>query len=844
MGNVPMKRFDGTGDGLGGVVVGRAVLSRLWKAAVGGSLALVGMLVVFSTPVLAVSGCPNEQLRGEDHSTQLPYCRAFELVGAPYKDGYEAFLGSEGLSPDGSRLIYNSIGVFAGTAGNDDVQGSIYEASRSSSGWLNKAISPPASILSFADLEDSSSDLTRTLWSAHTASQSADAQDLYVREPSGAFVRVGPEIPPSTQTAPPAPYQTTHSNQLTYAGASSDLSHIFFTLEPGSIGEVDIAWSGDETLLEAGANSLYEYTGVNNREPKLVAILNKGAIHNNSEAQLISQCGTEMGGGLFGSTYNAISSSGETVYFTVEPGECENGEGELGTGPAVKELYARVGEAETVDISEPSHEDCEKCNTGSRGPAVFEGASQDGSKAFFLSGQEGLLPGAEGSNLYEYDFKGTPHEKLVQVSGGVSAPNVRGVVRVSEDGSHVYFVAQGVLATNKNANNEEAITGDDNLYVFDSVTGTRSFIAALAAADGADWSQGDNRPVQATPDGDFLVFPSRAHLTTDDRSGAGVAQIFEYDAETGVLARVSVGQKGEYMCPETGKSEAGYNCDGNTENVNLAPIPGQTRHTITDFATQPNNNLQVSSNGSLVTFTSYDPLALGSTNSLLGTCKDAYEYRWSEKEGGIAHGNVSLVSDGQDVAVSRSECGTNTALIDPSGGDVITESTDRLVSQDTDTQRDFYDARMNRCVNEATGVVEGVATPEEANETVVCPAGEGVQGLGLAGFPAGVSRPGCTDACQGSLSLAPQLPGAGSVTQPGGGNLTAGGVVSGVKPKAAVLTRAQRLAKALTVCRKEKVKKRRRACETVAKKRYGGGKAKVGRGVSGARVKSANGRRK
>ena len=56
------------------------------------------------------------------------------------------------------------------------------------------------------------------------------------------------------------------------------------------------------------------------------------------------------------------------------------------------------------------------------------------------------------SNLYEYDFDAAAGQRVVKVTGGdgtvsVPAPELRGVVQVSPDGSHVYFVAGGVLTT-------------------------------------------------------------------------------------------------------------------------------------------------------------------------------------------------------------------------------------------------------------------------------------------------------------------------------------------------------------------------------------------------------------
>ena len=582
--------------------------------------------------------CANETLRIEDHSTSLPDCRAFELVSPPYKDGYFPFF--EAISPDGGRALFNSLGAFGGAQGNHLVEGTEYESLRTPSGWVAKAITPPASMFPYAHWEDASPDLSRTLWLARTASQTGDVEDLYVREADGSFVLVGPMLPPADDKAPHSPFASPNFGELSYTGASLDLNHVFFEIREEGEG---LVWPGDKTLPGSNPTSLYEYSGVGNSEPKLVGVNNEGSFSHNNEAEMITQCGVGLGGEASGSLYNAISSSGASVFFTANAATCG------GFGPTANEVYARVNKAETVHISEPTLEDCETCDTSSPSEGIFEGASRNGTKAFFLSEQEGLLPGAKGMNLYEYDFDGPAHNKLARVASAVSEPKIQGIARISEDGSHAYFVAAMVLATNKNGNKEEAIEGDDNLYVFDSVTGGITFIGILSSEDEEDWAIVDGgRPMQATPDGKFAVFASRAHLTSDDTSGDGVVQLFEYDAETGKLARISIGQKGAFFCSATGKTEGGYNCNGNTANTTYAPNPGSFKVASSARAIL-RDKAHISENGSTVVFESNSPLAPQAENSLSSKlCSNVYEYRWSKDEGGIANGNVSLVSDGQE----------------------------------------------------------------------------------------------------------------------------------------------------------------------------------------------------
>jgi hypothetical protein len=777
---------------------------------------------VWSTPTLA-SGCENEQLRWEDHSTVLPDCRAYELVGTPYKDGYPlAHIGE--IAANGDRMLLESFGSVAGIEGSNGFQSSVYESVRTDhSGWQVRAISPSSSVYSRFILQDKSHDLERTLWNGRKVTQSANAANLFIREPNGSIVNVGPMLPPSAESAPPGGTggpRAEGSSLLKYSGASADLSHVFFVIRPdvGEPGEVSIAWPGDTTLAHPGQGySLYEYSGLRNSEPKLVGVRNKGRLKSDAEAEMITQCGTELGfgeGGTGVDVYNAISETGEKVFFTANPGGCTNEEGKVGTGPPAGEVYARVNEEETVDISEPSHESCEECDTSSPTAATFAGASHDGSKVFFMSAQTGLLPGAAGTNLYEYDFNAPKGHRLIRVSVVASSPasesKIAGMVRVSEDGSRVYFVAEGKLVDNKNEHGIEAAEGADNLYVYDTVTGSTTFVAQLSPVDGEDWQNLDVHPAQATPNGEVLIFASSASLTPDDHSS--VVQLFEYDAATSELVRVSVGQHKEpsgYFCPIT-KTDEGYNCDGNTENTNLAPFLQTPQYQTIDYGnlrTGAGSFLEISSTGTAAIFSSNNALAPQATNSLSSEpCRNLYEYRWSNDgtPGALGKGNVFLVSDGQDLGKSNSniaagECGSpDEATMDESGKDILVESSRQLVSQDTNSQVDTYDAR------------EG------------------------GGFPSVVSRPGCAqDGCQGSLGISPSLLAAGSASQAGGGNLVPPVPQPAVKRKVKPLTRAQKLARALSACRKDANRHKRALCESQARSRYGG-KLKARKGSVGS----------
>src|SRR6202046_1114132 len=79
---------------------------------------------------------------------------------------------------------------------------------------------------------------------------------------------------------------------------------------------------------------------------------------------------------------------------------------------------------------------------------VFQTMSSDGSKVFFL----------EGGELYEFDTASDTQTDLTVGGGKAGAQVQNAVLGASEDGSYLYFVARGVLASG-------ATSGEDNLYV-------------------------------------------------------------------------------------------------------------------------------------------------------------------------------------------------------------------------------------------------------------------------------------------------------------------------------------------------------------------------------------------
>jgi hypothetical protein len=387
---------------------------------------------------------------------------------------------------------------------------------------------------------------------------------------------------------------------------------------------------------------------------------------------------------------------------------------------------------------------------------VYEGASEDGSKVFFLSEQE-LLPGATGASLYEYDFDAAnPHERLIRIASEIGS-----VPAVSVDGTRIYFESPAVLSGRANGNGETAKLGGQNLYV-DETSGAPDPVFVAQEVQGP----------HATRDGQFLVYTSGRHVAgTNDVSV--IPQLFEYDTDTGLNSRVSVGQAfgAGYDCPITHVVEERYGCDGNaTGGSYYLPYPLTEQEHLAWWPTDATSGLAVSADG-VVEFESEDAL----TPLAVAEHENVYEY---------SEGEVYLLSPGTEVAEKNLSQLSRLLGIDESGQDAFFGTTESVVPQDTNSQTSWYDAR-----------IEG-------------------------GFPAPAEAPTCLPgSCRGPSSSAPMLADLASATAAAGDNLAAPTPAPVAKPKPAAK------------CRKGFVRKKGKC---VRKAKPKAGKASRGR-VSGER---------
>jgi hypothetical protein len=734
----------------------------------------------------------------------LPDCRRYEMVTPPQKNGATigtAYSVQSQVARSGQRVIAPSTQCFAGPEScvgdrGSNSTGEQYAFTRASNGWVTHPLVPPASFETFA-------------WS----SMNADAgtmlfeipvrlgqEDFYARLSDGSLAAVGP--------------MGEHTSLQEGVVATADLSHVVYQMN----GPV---WSFDHTAAQQGA--VYEYVGTGNSTPLMVGV--SGGLGSTS---LISTCGTSLGtrSASISRSWGSLSEDGRTVYFTA--GGHSNNEGLCPSSvaaPPASELYARIAgelpDARSILISGPTSAACtsEGCKENTGKPerardAAFVGASTDGSRVFFEDTQQ-LTDGASedpnvassalegcqgiselGCNLYESECSNgnrcaqSAERRLVDVSEGPGGtpvsggPRVQGVLAMAADGSRVYFVAKGVLTAASNARGESAQEEADNLYVYSE--GRLAFIAALSPLDEGQWAYNTTESLSAntTPDGRFLVFVSHRALTPDDTRAEGPAQVFEYDAATRALRRISIGENGF-----NGNGNEGALGGGNVYQGVLggdARIVGASR-TAASGSVPVSSDPTMSDDGAFVFFESPVALTPGALNDVVIGCyngveengKCAYRVEFARNVYEYHEGHVFLISDGRDTAASPP---IELLGSDASGANVFFLTYDRLVPEDTDTNIDIYDAHI-------------------CSEREPCPA------------PKPVAVPCEGEACRGAPQGAPatsQAPGSESLTGPG--NLTSIPTMT-VKPKTAARTRAMELARALRGCRRDRQKRRRVRCE-------------------------------
>jgi hypothetical protein len=537
--NEPPDRFAGASDApLGGASLGEG--QDTLSAAVG--LSGLAPDTAYRYRVVASSHCvPSEESKvcetaGADEAfrtypAEAPGLfdnRAWEMVSPAQKHGGEVFpmnpkrssCGSEckpgtfkghfpqQSSPDGEAVAYEG---FPFSFEEGAVGTSEYLSRRTSSGWQTVTLSPALQgngggqgPVAF------DSGLDKSLFLQVEPSLSPEAPSDYANfynQQTASPAALSPLLtaePPNRSSG-----SSTNSLELIYAGASADLSRVFFEANDALTGETPVA----PEAVDGGAskNNLYEWSAEGLR---LVNVA-PGNVETNPGAEFGSGFQLAIGSAQQENFSHAVSADGSRAFWSSESGQ----------------VYVREDGETTREISDHS--------------GKFLTASADGSKLLLSDG-----------NLFELD-NGEAMVDLTEGKGGFE-----GIAGQSDDLSHVYFVDTKVLDGTPNGFGDVAQEGEYNLYAWD---GSTRFVATLLPGDNGTgteirvWAASPSqRTAEASPDGRWLAFTSQGQPTGYDNTGAPgscsagaghptgpCSEAFLYDSATEELRCASCNPSGE-----------------------------------------------------------------------------------------------------------------------------------------------------------------------------------------------------------------------------------------------------------------------------------------------------------
>jgi hypothetical protein len=770
------------------------------------------------------------EFHGPDHTftTQgvgglvLPDGRGWELVSPPDKHGAQLLpIGEAGVvqsSASGAAMTY------LGSRPTEEHVLGFYDqvqilSVRGAGGWSSRDISLPHAAATGTptggvgqEYRFFSSDLSRALV-----------------EPQGLFTSLTPEVsPPDNERTPYVRHDSTcaaapstcfeplvtdargyadvpegtmfggakeNRGAVLFVGGTPDLAHVILT------SNVDLT-----SIPTGGRGGLYEWSADRppGEELRLVSLLpeNRGPAE---ESRL---------GSVNNSARHAVSDDGSRIVWSEENDD--------------QYIYMRdMAKQQTVQLDLPEAT-CSKSECGGEHLAPqFQAASRDGSKVFFtdtqrLTRDSGAL--SEKPDLYECEIVEVGGELRCRLSDLTpptfgEAADVRGtVLGASEDGTWLYFVANGVLgegakhgAVPGNCNGIAGQNGEEECTLYAWHDGTTMPITVLSGADSSDWveataGQLEQLAARASPDGGWLAFMSSRSLTGYDNVDANSPasephhdqEVFLYHAQVSGAGKLEQGRLVCASCNPTGARPVGVEYeklngglaggDGiwRPKTWIAANVPGWTPYQSSGESSGALYQSRYLSDEGRLFFNSSDALVPQDINHN----EDVYEYE-PAGVGGCSPTSPTLSerSNGCVALISSGRAAGESAFLDASenGEDVFFLTGERLVPRDVDTALDVYDAHV---CSAAVPCFSSTATP-----------------------------PACTtaDICRSAPTPQPQIFGPpASATFSGQGNITP------LAPKRVTSTRAQLLAKALGSCRRKysKSRKRRAACERQARKRY------------------------
>ncbi len=389
-----------------------------------------------------------------------------------------------------------------------------------------------------------------------------------------------------------------------------------------------------------------------------------------------------------GSEIRSVAIDAANVYWTAQ------GEGSIGRIP-----LSDFAETSICKTTASCKKDFVKGIEG-----ALNGLAVDSSRLYWSVNGE-TLPNP-GNDLYRYR---PAEDELVDLTPDPvgNGTEVQGVLGASEDGSHLYFAANGDLdgaegATQGNCQTTPAhgslatTSGSCSIYLWNE--GQITFVARVTggggmATDAVNWvgtprelfgsASYDPKPAFVSDDGQTLLFRSQENLTEYDSEG--VPELYRWSAVDQTLRCASCSPGGEAA--------------GEGPTLGSTGFPGSVSPPIASVSMLQSRNL--SADGNRVFFDTTEALLPPDTNGESSceflACRDVYE--WEAPGAGTCKETApaySPLNAGCLYLISTGKSPSSSAFGDASadGDGVFFFTRQQLVGQDGDELQDVYDARL------------------------------------------------------------------------------------------------------------------------------------------------------